>query len=100
MYICGCGNARRPQIGRGTGLDQKTQRGLSPLLLNEARMSCEDIEEMPDNAFMTIVFGHGAGAGKDHPWMHRMVRAFGAHGVEVVTFNFPYMDTGKSVPDK
>jgi predicted alpha/beta-hydrolase family hydrolase len=32
--------------------------------------------------------------------MQRVVRAFGTHGVAVVTFNFPYMDAGRSVPDK
>lgn len=49
---------------------------------------------------MTIVFGHGAGAGQDHPWIRRMVRAFDAHGITVVTFNFPYIDAGRSAPDR
>lgn len=49
---------------------------------------------------MTIVFGHGAGAGQDHPWMRRMVRAFDGHGITVVTFNFPYIDAGRSAPDR
>jgi uncharacterized protein len=48
----------------------------------------------------TVVLAHGAGAGKDHPWMQRVVRAFGTHDIEVVTFNFPYIDAGKSVPDR
>jgi predicted alpha/beta-hydrolase family hydrolase len=49
---------------------------------------------------MTIVLAHGAGAGQTHPWMQRVVRAFGAHGHETVTFNFPYMDAGRSAPDR
>ena len=49
---------------------------------------------------MTIVLAHGAGAGKDHPWMHRVVRAFATHGVTALTFNFPYIDAGRSAPDR
>lgn len=49
---------------------------------------------------MTIVLAHGAGAGQDHPWMRRVVRAFATHGIDVVTFNFPYKDAGRSAPDR
>jgi len=47
-----------------------------------------------------MVLAHGAGAGQAHPWMTRVVKALGAHGITATTFNFPYMDAGKSVPDK
>jgi predicted alpha/beta-hydrolase family hydrolase len=49
---------------------------------------------------MTIVLAHGAGAGRDHPWMHRVARAFDQTGIRIVTFNFPYMDAGRKAPDK
>jgi predicted alpha/beta-hydrolase family hydrolase len=49
---------------------------------------------------VTVVLAHGAGAGRDHPWMKRVVRAFEQHGARVVTFNFPYMDAGRSAPDR
>jgi predicted alpha/beta-hydrolase family hydrolase len=49
---------------------------------------------------MTIVLAHGAGAGRNHPWMHRVVRAFDQAGIHVVTFNFPYMEAGRKAPDK
>jgi predicted alpha/beta-hydrolase family hydrolase len=49
---------------------------------------------------MTFVFGHGAGAGQDHPWIRRLVAAFQTHGIEVVTFNFPYMAAGRRAPDR
>ena len=49
---------------------------------------------------MTLVFGHGAGAGQDHPWIKRLVAAFLTHGIGVVTFDFPYMAAGKSAPDR
>ena len=49
---------------------------------------------------MTIVLAHGAGAGKDHPWMLRVVKALAGHGIDAVTFNFPYIDAGRSAPDR
>ena len=48
----------------------------------------------------TLVFGHGAGAGQDHPWMVRVAHGFAAHGIRVVTFDFPYMEKKKrGAPD-
>jgi predicted alpha/beta-hydrolase family hydrolase len=46
-----------------------------------------------------LVFGHGAGAGVSHPWMIRIVADLATRGIRVVTFNFPYMDAGRRVPD-
>ncbi len=48
----------------------------------------------------TLVLAHGAGAGQDHPWMRRVVRAFASHGLQALTFNFPYIDAGRSAPDR
>src|SRR3972149_5816014 len=50
--------------------------------------------------FVRIVLAHGAGAGQAHPWMRRVVRAFEQAGARVATFNFPYMDAGRSAPDR
>ena len=49
---------------------------------------------------MTLLLAHGAGAGKDHPWMLKVARALEKHGIGVVRFNFPYKEAGKNVPDK
>ena len=49
---------------------------------------------------VTVVLAHGAGAGKDHPWMVRVARAFESADFRVVRFNFPYMDAKRHVPDK
>jgi predicted alpha/beta-hydrolase family hydrolase len=49
---------------------------------------------------MTIVLAHGAGAGRDHPWMQRVSRAFEARGFRVVTFDFPYVAAGRRAPDR
>src|SRR5688500_8774433 len=48
---------------------------------------------------MTLVLGHGAGAGQKHPWMQRVVAGLGRLGVTVVTFDFPYMAAKRKVPD-
>lgn len=52
-----------------------------------------------DAAAPVLVFGHGAGAGHDHPWIKRVAAGLAARGVAVVTFDFPYKTTGRKVPD-
>ena len=47
-----------------------------------------------------LVLGHGAGAGASHPWMRRIGERLAGAGVEVVTFDFPYMAAGRHVPDR
>jgi uncharacterized protein len=47
----------------------------------------------------TLILAHGAGAGEAHPWMVRVGKGLATRGIHVVTFNFAYMDAGKSVPD-
>lgn len=47
-----------------------------------------------------LVLAHGAGAGQSHPFMVRYATALAARGLDVVTFNFPYMDAGRGSPDR
>jgi predicted alpha/beta-hydrolase family hydrolase len=47
-----------------------------------------------------FVFAHGAGAGQHHPFMAGVARAIAAHGIDVVTFDFPYKRLQKSAPDR
>lgn len=47
-----------------------------------------------------VVLAHGAGAGQGHPFMVNVARRLAAAGVEVVTFNFPYMEEKRRVPDR
>jgi uncharacterized protein len=54
----------------------------------------------PDPKSPTLVLAHGAGAGEGHPWMTRAAKALAERGVHVVTFNFPYMEAGRSAPDR
>jgi predicted alpha/beta-hydrolase family hydrolase len=52
-----------------------------------------------DSAAPLLILAPGAGAGHEHPWMVRVAEGLAARGVQVLTFNFPYKDAGKSVPD-
>ena len=48
----------------------------------------------------TLVFAHGAGAGQAHPFITAAAHGLSARGIDVVTFNFPYMEGGKRAPDR
>lgn len=47
-----------------------------------------------------FVFAHGAGAGERHPFMTGYAAALAAAGIDVVTFDFPYMAQQRRLPDK
>jgi len=47
-----------------------------------------------------LVLAHGAGAGQQHPFMTTVAKGFAARGVDVVTFDFPYMREHRKVPDR
>jgi predicted alpha/beta-hydrolase family hydrolase len=46
-----------------------------------------------------LVLGHGAGAGHAHPWMTRVADGLAERGIRVVTFDFPYIEARRRVPD-
>ena len=47
-----------------------------------------------------LVLAHGAGAGQSHPFMIRYARGLAERGLDVATFNFPYMESGRKSPDR
>jgi uncharacterized protein len=47
-----------------------------------------------------LVLAHGAGAGQKHPFMVATARGLAARGLDVVTFDFPYMARGRGGPDR
>lgn len=51
------------------------------------------------DAVATLVLGHGAGANQSSAFMTGFAAAFAARGLHVVTFNFPYTERGKKLPD-
>lgn len=48
----------------------------------------------------TLVLGHGAGAGQQSGFMVAFATALSALGVNVVTFNFPYIEQRRKIPDR
>jgi predicted alpha/beta-hydrolase family hydrolase len=51
-------------------------------------------------AGLTALLGHGAGANQLSGVMRRFARGLAERGLDVVTFNFIYMEQGRSVPDQ
>jgi predicted alpha/beta-hydrolase family hydrolase len=51
------------------------------------------------NASVTYLLAHGAGAGQKHPYIVGLAKRLRARGVDVVTFDFPYMAAGRKLPD-
>ena len=47
-----------------------------------------------------LVLAHGAGAGQQHPFMTAMARGFATRGVDVVTFDVPYIRERRKIPDR
>jgi len=46
------------------------------------------------------VVGHGAGAGRNSPFMVRFAKGMADRGVSAATFDFPYMAAKRGAPDK
>ncbi len=62
--------------------------------------SVSAVYSRPADASATIVVAHGAGAGKEHPFMSGFTRAMHGLGVATLRFNFPYRDAGRRFPDR
>jgi predicted alpha/beta-hydrolase family hydrolase len=52
------------------------------------------------NGGPTLVLAHGAGADQQSAFMVQTAQALAVHGITVVTFNFPYKEQGRSLPDR
>jgi predicted alpha/beta-hydrolase family hydrolase len=52
-----------------------------------------------DRAGVTIILGHGAGAGQLHPFMTLFANGLAERGFDVITFDFVYMQQKRHVPD-
>lgn len=53
-----------------------------------------------DRPGVVVVLAHGAGAGHQHPFMAGTGSVLARRGLDVVTFNFPYAQAGRRVPDR
>ena len=54
----------------------------------------------PTSLDAAIILGHGAGAGQDSAFMVNFARALASRGVDAVTFNFPYIEQKRRIPDR
>lgn len=52
------------------------------------------------SAAALLVLAHGAGAGQRHPVMVSTARGLAERGIDVVTFDFPYMAERRRAPDR
>jgi predicted alpha/beta-hydrolase family hydrolase len=51
-------------------------------------------------AGILLVLAHGAGAGQAHPFLRMVAEGLAARGIDVATFDFPYMAAGRRAPDR
>ena len=49
---------------------------------------------------VSLILAHGAGAGQRSPFMVSFSTALSARGLDVITFNFPYTEEHRRVPDR
>jgi predicted alpha/beta-hydrolase family hydrolase len=48
----------------------------------------------------TLILAHGAGASQSSPFMVDFAQGLARRGADTVTFNFPYMEEGRRLPDR
>ena len=53
-----------------------------------------------NHAGITVMLGHGAGANQSSGFMRMFAKGLASRGLDVMTFNFIYMEQGRSVPDQ
>jgi predicted alpha/beta-hydrolase family hydrolase len=69
------------------------------LSIEQGRVRVSGIYARPAKPAATLVVGHGAGAGMDHPFMAGFTRAMNDEGIATLRFNFPYIENGRRAPD-
>ena len=57
-------------------------------------------ERQGPGAGASLILAHGAGAGQHSPFLVEFAQALAARGLDVITFNFPYTEHGRKVPDR
>jgi predicted alpha/beta-hydrolase family hydrolase len=55
--------------------------------------------DSPASPRACYVFGHGAGAGMEHPFMSSVAQGLGERGIATLRYQFPYMERGSRRPD-
>jgi predicted alpha/beta-hydrolase family hydrolase len=73
---------------------------VSPITLKvgESR-TVSGLFDLPANARACYVFGHGAGAGMNHPSMASVANDLSQQRIATLRYQFPYMESGSRRPD-
>ena len=93
---------RRPLLARRENPSDH-RRVREPLRIDVDGGSVSAIAYEPADAAqqsLTLILAHGAGAGQTHPFIVDYAQAFAVRGIETITFNFPYMERGRRLPDR
>jgi predicted alpha/beta-hydrolase family hydrolase len=73
---------------------------LSPITLQVSdSRTVSGLFDLPANARACYVFGHGAGAGMNHPSMASVADDLSQQGIATLRYQFPYMESGSRRPD-
>jgi len=64
-----------------------------------ADASVSAVLRRPAEVSSVFVFGHGAGAGMNHPFMADLAAALGDRGIATLRYQFPFMEAGSKRPD-
>ena len=57
-------------------------------------------EALEPRAGAALVLAHGAGAGQQSPFMTGVAKALSSLGLDAITFNFPYTEQRRRLPDR
>lgn len=57
-------------------------------------------EALEPRAGAALVLAHGAGAGQQSPFMSGTAKALSSLGLDAITFNFPYTEQRRRLPDR
>lgn len=78
----------------------RTQAVVTPLRIAvPGHGSVSAVLRVPAQPSALFVFGHGAGAGMNHPFMADLSAALAQRGVATLRYQFPYMELGSKRPD-
>ncbi len=72
--------------------------------ISEIKIKVQDesthlIVNLAENPIASIILAHGAGAGMHHPFMKLLADSLAKQSINVIRFNFLYMDQKKRRPD-
>ena len=77
-----------------------TPRELAAPLEGETRITALVYEASLPRVGATLILGHGAGAGQRSPFMTDFAIALAARGLDTATFDFPYTEARRRLPDR